>query len=75
MEIAAGHNQLTKQPETGFLLNLTGKSQGVQDPPPYQHKLGSFQLIPNLNFLLNTRNNLGCTKQTVSSEFEWSAGI
>lgn len=74
MEIDAGHNQLTEQPEAGSLLNLTGKSQGMQDPP-YQRKLGSFQLIPHLNFLFNPRNNLGCTKQPLSSEFEWSAGI
>lgn len=76
MEIDAGHYQLTKQTEAGSLLkNLTGKSQGMQDPPLHQDKLQSFQLIPSLTFLLNTTNNLGCTKQPVSSEFEWSAGI
>lgn len=39
MEIDAEHAQLTKQPEADPLLNLTGKSQGMRDPPLYQHKL------------------------------------
>lgn len=40
MEIDAGHYQLTKQTEAGSLLkNLTGKSQGMQDPPLHQDKL------------------------------------
>lgn len=65
----------SKQLEAGSFLNLTGKSQGMQNPPLYQQKLETFQQIPNHNFLLNTRNNLGCTKQVVSSEFECSTGI
>lgn len=75
MEIDAGHYQLTRQPEAGSLLNPTGKSQRLQHPRLYQHKLESFQLIPHLYFLLNSRNNLGCTKEPETSEFEWSTGI
>lgn len=56
-------------------LNLTVKTHRIHLSTLHRDRLKSFQLVPNLNFRLKTRNKCSHTKQTVTSEFERSTEI